>query len=430
MTREIGTATRSVLWCVTLAVCLHAALRVPMSADLLALWLAGQSLAAGAPHLVYPAETMFTMRPPGEWAAMAAAAGHGQHVYPYLYPPLTAALVAPLTETLRFATFARAALWINVALGLATSWLAWRATGRVLALPLFLLFGALVFHGTIFGAVALEQGQPQILVAFLCVLAIERLGARAPVVAGAALALAAAIKVYPALFVVFLVARREGRATAAFAVTGAGLAALSLALAGWPLHAAFLRQLHAISQTAVVLPLTFSLDTLAGTWHGAEILARQVTVPGYEAHSATIGVVGKGALWTTLDRLALLGVLGGFAVAFARRPHRVLLWPAAMIALAMVSPLAWAHHFLAAVAFAPALLVRWHPATLLAVFAPLSLPVLTTPGLGPLVLSHLSVLGAAAMTALWLMMLLRPPRPRHGTAAGADHKAGRTVSAG
>ncbi|WP_099826165.1 glycosyltransferase family 87 protein [Oceaniglobus indicus] len=388
--------------------CVLTLLGDPPMADLLALWLAGQSLAEGVPHLVYPSETLFTIRPPLEWVPMAVAAGHDNQIFPFIYPPLTAAIMARVTEMMTFAGFTQIVHVMNVVLGVLTSWLAWRATGRVVRLSIFLFIGALIFHATIIGTIALDQGQPQILVAFLTVLAIERLHADDQVSAGALLAVAAAIKVFPVLFVVFLLARRQWAAVAGFAIVGAVLAGLSVALTGWPLHAAFLHQLSTISQTAIILPLTFSLDSLIGGFSGLEyFLVPQISVPSWGEDVGLIGVVAKGALWGALNKVALIGALGALGWAFARH-GTVLLWPAAMIVLSLLSPLAWSHHFLAAVAFAPAVLPRWGAGSLIVIFAPLSIPVLTLPAVGDSMIGNLSLTGALAMALLAVAMVVRP----------------------
>lgn len=106
---------------------------------------------------------------------------------------------------------------------------------------------------------AIWQNQPSITVGFLALLAFERLGAGRPVAAGMALALAAAIKLLPAAFALVFLLDRQWRAAATFAVAGATLALLSVALAGWPAHQAFLASLAEVNGSALLGTVNISL---------------------------------------------------------------------------------------------------------------------------------------------------------------------------
>lgn len=163
------------------------------SADLRALWLAGQMLAEGRPDLVYPAETgVFTMRPPPEWLTWLEARGHSGEVFPYIYPPLWAWLAG--VTGLSFTAMNSAAQIINPALIVAMLLLARRLAAPAMHPAGCLALGLAILATSTIGSIALYQNQPQILVAFLTVLAVERAEHGAPRLAGAALALAAAIK--------------------------------------------------------------------------------------------------------------------------------------------------------------------------------------------------------------------------------------------
>ena len=62
------------------------------------------------------------------------------------------------------------------------------------------------------------------------------------VLAGALVALAAACKLFPAVFLVFFLRRRSWRAVASFGVTGAVCLAISIAVFGWDVHRTYLQQ--------------------------------------------------------------------------------------------------------------------------------------------------------------------------------------------
>ncbi len=66
------------------------------SADLVAVWLSGLEFGQGHFDRIYPRSGgLFTMQPPDGWLELARAVGHDGPVYPYIYPPLWAALLSP-----------------------------------------------------------------------------------------------------------------------------------------------------------------------------------------------------------------------------------------------------------------------------------------------------------------------------------------------
>ncbi|RYH11790.1 glycosyltransferase family 87 protein [Tropicimonas sp. IMCC6043] len=388
------------------------------SEDMLALWLAASALAAERPDLVYaPAGEVFTMRPPEEaWLAVAAAIGHEGAVYPYLYPPIWAALVRPLTHWLSFATLETLATLLAPLALLATSWLAWRAFRPGLRATDFILTGQILFYATSIGALAVQQNQPQILVAFLLVLAIERSRADAQIASGAALALAAAIKLYPLLFAPILLARGQRRAFAAFLVTGAGLAAASVWLAGWPLHSEFLAGVASIAGTAIRIPAAYGLDTVL-----ANLLpdAWMTTIPVASLAEGANGgwqVFAKPPAWTIATRVLLVtGIVllwrRASRLPQERLPHT--LWPVALIGFSLLIPLAWCYYFLAPLAFAPGLLASYGPrrgaALLLAILLPVSIPLIqVNRALLLMPPAAMPALGFAAMLALLIAFALQP----------------------
>ena len=108
---------------------------------------------------------------------------------------------------------------------------------------------------------ALLLGQTQILVFFLCLLAFERYIAGAFFAAGVALALAACLKITPAAFALIFLFDRNGRALAAFMVSGMVMLALSYAVAGPELHLTYLSHLRTISAYIYASFFAFSFET-------------------------------------------------------------------------------------------------------------------------------------------------------------------------
>lgn len=342
------------------------------AADLKALWLAGRFWDMGQPGQIYPpADGLFTMRPPAAWAGFLGPDEGGQ-VFPFLYPPLWAVVMGALTGP-DFAPVAFAAVWINAGLLAMMVVLAIRATGAALD-PLFhAVLVLLVFTLTQVASLPLMQGQPHILVAFLLVLTVERSRAGAELTAGAALALAASIKLFPLVCVLIWIGRRQYRALAAFVAVGAALGGLSVLLAGWPLHRAFLDTIAQIGRTLLVTGRTVSFDAVVGQIFLAD-RAQQVfggtVVPELGLHEYWL-VIARPALWGTVANLMLGAVLIGLAVAARRASTAGLysgIWPLALTVSALFVPTGWLYYLLPAAAFAPGLIARLPPARGAALF--------------------------------------------------------------
>ena len=367
--------------------------------DLLPIWLAARAWALGMPEAIYAADSgVFTMNPPAAWPALVAAEGlPGEEIYPFIYPPLWAVLLAPLTETTDFARFDLIFGLLNPVLLVMTVWLVWRAA-PVLPFRQHFALGLVMLCVTTVGLLPLMGNQVQVGVAFLLALTMDRSRAQAEVAAGTALALAAALKLYPAAFALLFIATRQPRALAAFVVVGSGLGLLSLALAGWDAHAALLTQLSAISHTVMQVNLSMNLDALIAAVSGAEgTLAAEGRV-----------VVAKGETWALLSRIALMSFILGLAI--LGRRHRAialhpLFWPAAFLGLSLLGPLSWSFHYIVPLAAAPLILACWPPrrAALLlgAVAVALSFLVLALPLPVPFGAPPLQFWGTLALIALF-----------------------------
>ncbi|HHB80909.1 MAG TPA: DUF2029 domain-containing protein, partial [Aliiroseovarius sp.] len=229
------------------AALLGAALFGPIapSRDLLALWLAGEAVANGLPEQIYPpAAELFIMQPPEGWYLHAAEMGWAGEVFPFIYPPIWAWVMAPVTELFSFQGFSRFMFGVNTAalIGLigAAARLAFPASAGHRPRWLFWLpVALLVYYFSRAGLVSLFQGQPQIVVAFLTVYALERVQAGHPLRGWVAMGLAIALKLSPLPLLVLWLAVGERRAALTALVFASALGLLSLVLAGWPIHARF-----------------------------------------------------------------------------------------------------------------------------------------------------------------------------------------------
>ena len=320
------------------------------SSDLLALWLAGDALTAGGP--VYPPDTtVFTMTPPPEWIERARALGREGDVFPFLYPPLWAWIAGQIGQVVPWGGFVAGANLVNAILLAGTVLVASRLGAPAIRQDLFVAVSLVFLSLTTVGHVALVENQPQILVSFLILFALERSERGAAVTAGLALALAASIKLYPALFAIIWLATGQRRAVLAFAIGGAALAGLSILLAGWPLHREFLHLVGLISKTAVLSNYVYSADALVAYLFYVDA-AREVP----SADGGFWLIVAKPAAARLVSAAGLVLVLA-LAVLSLRRlvgaGDRALVWGATLIGVGLFGPLSWSYHYIAPVAMLP-----------------------------------------------------------------------------
>lgn len=320
-------------------------LRHGWALDLTALYYAAHFWHTGQTELIYlPGPSVFVGSPPPEYLSLFTAEtglpAQDARLTPYLYPPLWAAVFAPLAAKVSAITFFDIFQIANLAALAGTIWLAFRFT-QVPGFG-FLPWAALslgLFGFTAAGAVGLWFGQPQILVSFFVMFAAWALAERYDIGAGAALGLAAAIKLSPALFVVFFLMERRWRALGSFIVVGAGLGGLSVAVAGWPLHVEMLQKLAAINAHVLISRIVISLELWLVQLSGAGL-------PGW-SFPTPVMVAEPG--WVTLVVRATL--IGGLVVSWAATrglPDRPRLWArflAVLLVTLITSPLGWVHYF-------------------------------------------------------------------------------------
>ncbi len=326
--------------------------------DLQAVWLAGHFWATHRPDLIYAEPDGFFGGTPPAWQPTLDAMGLGDMVaFPYVYPPLWAVLAAPLTAVLSPAAFANAVLLVQVPLLAVSAFLAarlFRPASMSLSGYVGLCFAILSTSQP--GLLAVFLNQPSITVIFLILLSADRLRIDRPVAAGIALGFAAAIKIWPAVFVILFLARRSWRATAAFALTGAALAALSLILAGPDLHRAFLKSAHDLAGVVLVSSNNISARSVLmladALWRGDTALLGDVQS----------NVTRAPPLWVTaLPTLAFAAGLAALArTVRCHAPADRL--PVALLALGIMlpilGPVGWQHYYLLPLLLVPGLPAR------------------------------------------------------------------------
>lgn len=340
------------------------------SRDFLALWLAGDFVAAGKPELIYPPATaLFEMRPPLEWYARAVELGRPAPVYPFLYPPIWAWVMAAGTQIMALPTALALAFGANLALLAALPMLAVRLACEHLsrrALWIFYATALALLIGTHSGLIALLQGQPQILAAFLTLLALERAEAGRAGPAGIALGFAIALKLSPLPVVLIWLVAGGGRWRAALIAlaVAAALGLASVAVAGWSLHRTFLDQLGVIGHTLMMNLSVASMDMLYGIRLPTDLAQPIAAVPAGVPSLPSAAMPGEGIAWVVaakpapyalMQNLMQLGLAcaAGVALRFApNRLARAAVLAVALGVLAFTAPIGWLYYYIVPHAFA------------------------------------------------------------------------------
>lgn len=316
------------------------------AADLSALWFAGYFYHLGEMGQVYASpERFFGEDMPPSWVMTLASLGHaGEHIFPFVYPPIWAALLAPVAGALDPLTFFNIVYVWHVIVIIWAVFLAFRIAE--VELPVF-IWAAISFGllwGSFIAMSAIIHNQPQITVTFLVILAVERLKAGRSVTAGAVLGLAAAIKLTPLFLVILFLWYRDWRAIFAFGIVSGSIGALSFLIAGPELHWVFLEKLKIISSQIAVMKVNFTVETflfemhafLTGTPIGNEVPIDQFPVDE--------------PLWITVATKLLMAAFLGWTLFACRNLDRAdtfrILPVSLMLIATLFGPLGWTHHYL------------------------------------------------------------------------------------
>ncbi|SMX39729.1 glycosyltransferase family 87 protein [Octadecabacter ascidiaceicola] len=322
------------------------------SADLYAFWLAGEFLSMERLDQIYPANAeMFDMTTPSDWWGYVSETDPSARIFPYLYPPIWAKLASWLTQVTNFETFDAVMTIVHQGLIIGSIYLAAKMCdlkGTVLFGFIALTYAALAFTFPV--GIAIEENQPQIIVSFLVVWAFERAHFGHFKSAGGILALAAAIKLYPLLFIVILLARKQWGALATFVVAGALLGGLSILLVGWDIHVEYLKLVSVVSKSVIVNNFTFSFDSVFARIFLLEYLT-EVRQPRSVDGSEFWGAIAKTPLWLVMSGFAQLAALGAAFWLAARHKDEALVIPVVAILFAILSPLSWCYSYMTALVF-------------------------------------------------------------------------------
>lgn len=327
--------------------------------DLTALYFAGHFFQTGAFSEVYGAQDVFIWSaPPEAWQDLARQLdGPPMQVMPYVYPPLWAGLMAPVTTLVGFGAFAKIVFALNlVCFGLIGLMVFdWARRFPHAEHLRFSLYSLLACGGLLVGNASnmlLILGQPQVVVTTLTVGAFWCAMRGRAISAGAMLALAAALKLTPLLFVALFVFDRNWRAVASFAVVGATLAGASVLLAGWPLHQIFLDRLAIVQDSLLVSQINLSLEL--GFYEVAALITGQADLdiahPYHLPRPAWTGLLAK---LIFLVGAALIWILPRSRPATERLFLRFLAF--ALLSI-LCAPLAWSHYLILPLVLLPGVL--------------------------------------------------------------------------
>jgi hypothetical protein len=311
--------------------------------DLVPLAVAGRLLDTGRGEHLYAHDARhYNVTGSREHESAAREIGFAAAPTPYVYPPLVAAAMRPVSR-LHFP--AVMAVWTGLSLlfVLAAFWLVldlYAPGARRPEVWAGLLAAATLFEPVRYGF-WLGQTTSLIFLLTLVALALQRRGR--PAGAGLALAVAAFVKLTPAAFALLWLWRGPRRAAAWCAGGLAALAALSVAVCGWPLHAEYLERVRAIGGTVLA----------AFNNHGLPAFVARFDLPPGAHADWTIYPL------TTKTQLISAVLLAGFAAAAVRYLRRIpaehegrwrALAEAAVFVFVLLAPtIAWSHYFVALV---------------------------------------------------------------------------------
>jgi hypothetical protein len=249
-----------------------------------------------------------------------------QFEYPptFLLVPRLLSWVAPDFWTFRHVWFVLNILVVfGAALAIALRLDAATGTKSVLLTP-FVVAGPAIIA-------TFQMGNVQLAVVALSMLAMLLFERRSYAAGGLVLAYVTAAKLYPGVFVLYLILRREWRAVAWTAAFGAALVGLSLAVFGWPPFAAFLEHMPKLMSgeafPAFRNPLAISVNQSVP---GIAMKLRLFGVPGMDF--GTMRVVG----WV----YSLVVIAGVVWLALRVHPNRrePVVWLAILVLATMRSP--------------------------------------------------------------------------------------------
>ena len=327
-------------------------------ADIAGLYIAARFYHEGQFGLIYPELKSLVSDMPHAWLPIMREIGQvDDKSYPFIYPPLWAALAAPIAGRTSALAFIDIAAIAQLLLYAGMVWLSFRlyavanhrAPEKVMPFPRWAALSTVSAAYSVPVFFALNLGQPQVTVTFLIVASVFALTRDAPRVAGALMGLAAAIKLTPLAFIVLFLALRKWSAAATMLATTLALAALSFWICGPELNWQFAERAREIGSHVYGSRLNYNLSSILMSMVPGEAL--------YDIGKG--GFVWRAPAWLSgIASLSLLLALAGVwylsrALNAADRPLALLV--ALSIAAAFFGPIGWAHYYMIPILFLPVL---------------------------------------------------------------------------
>ncbi|MEO8531724.1 MAG: glycosyltransferase family 87 protein, partial [Deltaproteobacteria bacterium] len=322
-------------------------------ADMASIYMGAHYFARGEFAMIYPPELTLVGETPQAWLPDLRAMGAADETaYPFVYPPIWAAVVAPLTFVLSASGFMKVTLVIQTGLLFGSVWLAYQIAGGFTTFARWSMASVIATLVSVVVSVALTLNQPQIMLTFFVLLAVKLLLDDRQLAAGALLGVVAAIKLAPVLFIVMLIATKRWRAALAMLASIAVLVALSFAICGPTLNADFIAKTRALADYTVSARLTYNIAPLllSVVPQGPQVVD-VIELGGYTAITP---------VWLRVLAPLLIAALTIGLLAATRNQSRetriVALAVGLSLIIALAGPFGWAHYYLLATLMLPALL--------------------------------------------------------------------------
>lgn len=342
----------------TVAILAFGALRHHWPPDLAAVYFGASAFAAGEWQSVYAAPSIFfgALIEDAFWLSLAREQGvANEALVSFVYPPLIAVLVAPLTKATSVVRFVEIGVALELACICLTVFLARSIAGDRMPAVRWAVAALAVGLPTVAVQNAFYHAQPQIIITAMILLAFVFYQKNLDIPAGLVLAFAGSIKLAPLFLGIIFLADRRWRAAVATAVGAVAFAWTGIALAGVELQLAFLEQIGRASAMHLLSPLSYSVaGVMTAVWGNVsgvpiELLSeksfvRMASVPIITAASYLLLFAGTFLILTRTRYLANRDSL----------PIRLLcIW----CLLSVFGPLGWAHYAIGPVLLLPSVFV-------------------------------------------------------------------------
>ena len=320
--------------------------------DMSGLYLAARAYGIGQWDEVYASpETFFGDTPPAWQDDVAAVGAAGETAFAFVYPPIWAALLSPVTRFMSPHAFMNGSLALQLALLFLSIRLCWRLAGAFVPWPRWAALSVPVVALSAPTDSAIVLNQVQISLSFLILGGLLSLQRRHDLFAGFLFGLVAAVKLTPLTLMIIFVVSRRWRAAVAAACTFVAFATANLLLIPVELNTAFHAALTRAGGFLVSARTTFNLPAilyeLGGNPDGS---AREIGLGGHVAPVPTWV-----SLWSYGTLICAVALVLLLARRLEERRQMLVLLVGLTVATAFAGPIGWSHYYLIPTLVLPAL---------------------------------------------------------------------------